>query len=129
MKNKIDSIGNKKKFIHEWQPKTVAIRCVVLDMGLTDKCLGCMHLVTNLRSRFLKICKLARAFKNVVIILILLIHVSSHFTLIYPVFFNSNEELVTLSQGTAHSFLYFRQLCEACRMNFTRFVIILAEGS
>ena len=73
--------------------------------------------------------KLAYAFKNVVIILILLIHFSSHFTQIFPFFFNSNKELVTLSQDTAHSFLYFRQLCEASGMNFTRFVIVLAEGS
>jgi len=87
-----------------------------------------MHLRTKLRSRFVKVCKLAHAIKNA-IILISLIHVSSHFTLIFPVFFNSIEETVTSSQDTAHNFLYFRQLCEARRMNFTRFVIILAEGS
>jgi hypothetical protein len=104
-------------------------KCVVLDTDRTDKCRGSMRLLTKLRSGFVKMCKLAHAFKNIVIISILLIHFSSHFTLIFPVFFNSDEELATLSQDTAHSFLYFRELYEACRMNFTRFVIILAEGS
>lgn len=126
MKTKIDSMGG-GEFIYEGQPKTVEVRCVVLDVDLTDKCVGSMHLLTKVRSRSVKMCKLARVFKNV-IILILLTYVSSHFTVIFPVFFNSNEELVTSSQDTAHSFLYFRQLCEGCRINFTRFVIILAEG-
>ena len=98
-------------------------------MDLTDKWLDSMLLLTELRSRFVKMCKLAHSLQNVVLILFFLIHVSSYFTHILPIFFNSNEKLVTLSQDTAHSCLHFLQLCEACRMNFTRFVIILAEGS